>query len=202
MTDFQRRDVLKFLAAAPLAAFAVTALDLENAAVLTRDTLDRLAERGQQYQPKVFTPAEWRTVRILADLVIPRDARSGSATEARVPEFMDVFMADRENMRTWMRTGLTWLDDECRKRFSKAFADCDGRQRRAVLDDIAWPRRARTEMQAGMRFFNNFRNFTASGFWSSKAGVDDLQYLGNRAVSSWNGCPAPALRKLGVRYDA
>ena len=199
MTD--RRDFVKFMAAAPLAAFAVTALDIEEAAAATRETLEKLAERGQQYTPKVFTPAEYRTVRVLVDYVIPRDARSGSATDARVPEFMDVFMQTRENMRTWMRTGLTWLDEECNKRFQKAFVACDDAQRRAVLDDIAWPRRARTEMQNGVRFFNNFRNFTASGFWSSKMGVDDLQYMGNRPVAQWNGCPAPALAKLGVRYS-
>lgn len=199
MTD--RRDFVKFMAAAPLSAFAVTALDLEEAATLTRETLEKLAERGQQYAPKVFTPAEYRTVRVLVDYVIPRDARSGSATDARVPEFMDVFMQTRENMRTWMRTGLTWLDEECNKRFTKTFVACDDAQRRAVLDDIAWPRRARPEMQNGVRFFNNFRNFTASGFWSSKMGVDDLQYMGNRPVAQWNGCPAPALNKLGVRYS-
>ena len=198
MTD--RRDFIKFMAAAPMAHLAVTALDLEEAATLTRETLEKLAERGQQYQPKVFTPAEWRTARVLVDLVIPRDARSGSATDAKVPEFMDVFMANRENMRNWMRTGLAWLDEECNKRFTKTFVDCNDAQRKAVLDDIAWPRRARPEMQAGVRFFTNFRNFTSSGFWSSKMGVDDLQYLGNRPTATWNGCPAPALNKLGVRY--
>lgn len=198
MTD--RRDFIKFMAAAPMAHLAVTALDLETTAIETRTTLERLAERGQQYQPKVFNAHEWRTVRVLVDIVIPKDARSGSATDAKVPEFMDVFMQTRENMRTWMRTGLTWLDDECRKRFSKQFIDCDAAQRKAVLDDIAYPRRARAEMQNGVRFFNNFRNFTASGFWSSKMGVDDLQYMGNRPMAQWNGCPQPALNKLGVRY--
>ena len=198
MTD--RRDFIKFMAAAPMAHLAVTALDLETAAIETRETLERLAERGQQYQPKVFNAHEWRTVRVLVDIVIPKDARSGSATDAKVPEFMDVFMGTRENMRNWMRAGLTWLDDECKKRFTRQFVDCDATQRAAVLDDIAYPRRATAEMQNGVRFFNNFRNFTASGFWSSKMGVDDLQYMGNRPMASWNGCPAPALNKLGVRY--
>jgi gluconate 2-dehydrogenase gamma chain len=197
----ERRDFIKFMAAAPMAHLAVTALDLEEAAIRTRETLEKLAERGQQYQPKVFNTHEWNTARVLVDLVIPRDARSGSATEAQVPEFMDVFMETRENMRTWMRNGLTWLDDECKKRYTKAFVDCDDTQRRAVLDDIAWPRRARPEMQAGVRFFNNFRNFTSSGFWSSKMGVDDLQYMGNRPIAQWNGCPPAALDKLGVRYS-
>jgi hypothetical protein len=31
-------------------------------------------------------------------------------------------------------------------------------------------------------------------------GVDDLQYMGNRPISRWDGCPVPALNKLGVRY--
>ena len=199
MTD--RRDFIKFMAAAPMAHLAVTAFDLDEAATRTRETLEKLAERGQQYQPKVFTSAEWRTARVLVDLVIPRDARSGSATDAKVPEFMDVFMETRENMRNWMRTGLAWLDGECNKRFSKAFVACDDAQRKAVLDDIAWPGRARQEMQAGVRFFNNFRNFTASGFWSSQIGVRDLQYMGNRPTATWSGCPAPALDKLGVRYS-
>ena len=197
----ERRDFIKFMAAAPMAHLAVTALDLEEAAIRTRETLEKLAERGQQYQPKVFNMHEWNTARVLVDLVIPRDARSGSATDAQVPEFMDVLLETRENMRNWMRTGLTWLDDECKKRFTKAFVDCDDAQRKAVLDDIAWPRRARPEMQAGVRFFNNFRNFTASGFWSSQMGVDDLQYLGNRPIAQWNGCPPDALNKLGVRYS-
>ena len=196
MTD--RRDFIKFMAAAPLAHLAVTALDLEEAAAETRETLERLAERGQQYQPKVFTADEWRTVRVLVDIVIPRDDRSGSATDAQVPEFMDVFMETRENMRNQMRTGLAWLDEESRKRFTKSFVDCDDAQRKAVLDDPAWPRRARPEMQAGVRFFNFFRNFTASGFWSSKMGVEDLRFMGNTFVAEWNGCPADVLAKAGL----
>ena len=74
----ERRDFIKFMAAAPMAHLAVTALDLEEAAIHTRETLEKLAERGQQYQPKVFSAHEWSTVRVLVDLVIPRDARSGS----------------------------------------------------------------------------------------------------------------------------
>lgn len=200
MTDSTRRDFVKFLAAAPLAEFALTAADLEHAALRTRETLTELRQRGQQYRPRYFSPDDWQTVRILVDLIIPRDERSGSATDAGVPEFMDFTLGDRPNMRTWMRSGLAWLDAECEGRFRKPFRACTMQERTAMLDDIAWPRRARPEMQPGVRFFNNFRNFTASGFWSSKMGVEDLQYMGNRPSATWNGCPPPALRKLGVSY--
>jgi hypothetical protein len=201
VSDIPRRDAIKFLAAAPLASFAVTALDLERAALRTREVLAQLAERGQQYRPGVFSAQEWRTVRILVDLVIPRDERSGSATDAGVPEFMDVFMAEREGMQRWMHAGLAWLDGECRQRFRRPFADCTPVQRTAVLDDIAWPKRAREDLQPGVRFFSRFRDFTASGFWSSKMGVEDLRYTGNTALAAWNGCPPAALEKLGVRYE-
>lgn len=200
MTDSTRRDFVKFLAAAPLAEFALSAADLERAAVKTSEALTELRQRGQQYRPKYFSPDDWQTVRILVDLVIPRDERSGSATDAGVPEFMDFTLGERPGMRTWMRSGLAWLDAECVGRFGKPFRGCTLQQRTVMLDDIAWPRRARPEMQPGVRFFNNFRNFTASGFWSSKMGVEDLEYMGNRPVAQWNGCPPAALRKLGVNY--
>jgi hypothetical protein len=200
MTDQTRRDVLKFLAAAPFAEFAVGALDFERAATFAREALADLAERGQQYRPKYFTAEDWRTIRLLADMVIPRDARSGSATDAGVPEFMDFIVGENPRMRQWMREGLAWLDVECERRFNVPFRGCSVAQRRAVLDDIAWPAKAPATMQAGVRFFSRFRDFTASGFWSSKIGVQDLQYMGNTALAEWKGCPPAALRKLGVRY--
>ena len=45
------------------------------------------------YKPKFFTAQEWRTVRLLADMVIPKDERSGSATDSGAPEWMDFMMA-------------------------------------------------------------------------------------------------------------
>ena len=70
-----------------------------------------------------------------------------------------------------------------------------------MLDEIAWPGRAKPEMQPGVTFFNSFRDLTASGFWSSQMGVKDLQYQGNVVVAEWKGCPEAVLRKLGVRYQ-
>ena len=147
-----------------------------------------------------FTAHEMATVRVLADIVIPRDDRSGSATDAGVPEFMDFMLNERENARPGMRGGLAWLDRECFDRFQKTFVACTEAERLQVVEDIAWPARARPEMAHGVAFFSAFRDLTAAGFWSSKMGVEDLQYLGNRPQATWPGCPEPALVKLGVRY--
>jgi hypothetical protein len=193
-----RRHAAQIIAAAPIiAGLDFTALDAERAARALAD----FRRRGQQYRPKFFTSHEWETVRVLVDLIIPADERSGSATQAGVPEFMDFIMTDSPERQTAMRGGLAWLDAECRERFGKpTFLAASDTERRAVLDDIAWPARARPELSHGVAFFNSFRDLTASGFWSSKMGVEDLRYMGNTAVPNWNGCPDEQLRKLGVSY--
>jgi hypothetical protein len=134
-------------------------------------------------------------------MIIPADERSGSATDAGVPEFIDFVVSDQVNRQTPIRGGLRWLDGECHERFAKTFVECGDAERRQVLDDIAWPTRARPEFSHGVAFFNSFRDLTAGGFWSSRTGIDDLQYTGNTYVAQWDGCPPSALQKLGVRYS-
>jgi hypothetical protein len=114
---------------------------------------------------------------------------------------MDFILDENKGMQTWMRGGLAWLDTEARERFGREFLELADAQRRAILDDIAWPRRARPEHSQGVAFFNRFRDLTASGFFSSEIGVRDLRYQGNEFVMEWQGCPPEALRKLGVSYD-
>jgi hypothetical protein len=144
-------------------------------------------------------------VRVLADDVIPRDERSGSATDAKVPEFMDYNLSVEETTRetrvAW-RGGLRWMDTESRRRFGVPYAAASTGQRHQILDDIAWADRARPEMRHGAVFFARFRDMAAAGFFSSAIGFKDLQYVGNAFVPVWNGCPEAALRKLGVSYDA
>ena len=140
-------------------------------------------------------------MRALVDVVIPKDERSGSATDAGVPEYMDFLMSDgSDGQRIAMRGGLAWLDIQCHKGFGKSFTQCDAAERATVLDAIAWPARAAPDMSQGVAFFTSFRDLTAAGFFSSRMGVEDLRYQGNTFVPEWKGCPPEALAKLGVRY--
>ncbi|MFN2572292.1 MAG: gluconate 2-dehydrogenase subunit 3 family protein [Gemmatimonadales bacterium] len=192
----KRREALGAFAAAALAtAFRWTPAEADRARALARSALTA------PFAPAFFTPHEWETVRLLADLVIPRDERSGSATDAGVPEFMDFMMMDRPDGQTPMRGGLGWLDNESFERTGKTFIASSDAERTAILDDIAWPKKAKPELSQGVAFFNMFRDLTASGFWSSKIGVADLDYQGNTFVAEWKGCPDSALRKLGVSYE-
>ena len=200
MSDVSRRDVVKWLAGAPALGVLTLGRAQRERAV---EHLRTLAEPGADapYSPKFFNAHEWRTVRILVDYVIPRDERSGSATDAKVPEFMDFILADpdtKDATRVEMRGGLAWLDLACEDANSATFADCTDAQRRALLDRIAWPMKAAPEMKDGAAFFSRFRDFTASGFWSTEMGWKDLRYLGNVPVAKWDGCPPAAMEKLGV----
>lgn len=194
-----RRTALKALAAAPVAAgFAWTETEAQQAhshAQTARRTAQRTAAA---FKPKFFTPHEYSTVRVLVDLIIPKDERSGSATDAGVPEFMDFIMTDNPGRQTAMRGGLAWIDRECVTRYDKNFLACSAAERTAVLDDIAWPQKGKPELSHGTAFFNSFRDLTASGFWSSRMGTDDLVYMGNVVVAEWQGCPADVLQKLGL----
>jgi gluconate 2-dehydrogenase gamma chain len=197
MTTLNRRQALQLLGSAPLAAgFTWTAAEAAEARQKAQAT--RAAAPKAGYKPKFFTAHEWATVTVLVDLIIPKDERSGAATDAGVPEFMDFMMDDQPARQTAMRGGLAWLDHQCEDRFDTRFIDCSAEQRAAVLDDIAWPQRAKPEFSAGVAFFNSFRDLTASGFWSSRMGVHDLQYMGNTMVPEWKGCPDEALKKIGV----
>lgn len=195
MADMNRREAVQTLAAG--AALAWTANDVGRA----RRFVDSLGQ-GQAYAPKFFKPHEWRTVRFLVDVIIPRDEKSGSATDAGVPEFMDFIMTDRSGMQEWMRGGLHWLDAESERRTGTTFLATTAAHRKAILDDIAWPDKAPKDLSQGVAFFNRFRDLTCTGFYSSKMGVHDLQYIGNTYVQEWKGCPQNQLDKLGVSYGS
>ena len=198
MSKLNRRSMLQLLGAAPVAAgFTWTDAEAAQAATSAQAARKPAAAKGP-YTPKFFTAHEWATVAILVDMIIPKDDRSGAATDAGVPEFMDFMMNDQPNRQTAMRGGLAWIDVQCQDRYDKTFVDCTPEQRAAVLDDIAWPQKAKPELSHGVAFFNSFRDLTASGFWSSKMGVEDLKYMGNVMVPNWSGCPPEALKKLGV----
>jgi gluconate 2-dehydrogenase gamma chain len=203
VSGLTRREALSVLGSIPVAAaLGVSPAAAERAIRVAQAAAAEIAAgRPSSYEPVFFTAHEWRTVRVLVDMILPADERSGSATDAGVPEFMDFTLDDRPNMRNRMRGGLAWLDTESRRRHGAAFADATDAQRGAILDDIAYPARARPELSHGVTFFTFVRDFTASGFFSSETGFADLGYQGNRMVREWEGCPPEALARLGVSYD-
>jgi gluconate 2-dehydrogenase gamma chain len=187
--SLKRRDMLKAMTAVPAAALIPLAPST-GLGKPGRPTAAAAAQTAAAYQRKALTEHEWRTVSVLSDWIIPADDRSGSATQAGVPAFIDDWLDFKRGLLLdQIRGGLTWLDLECNRLFSRDFVDCPQAEQKKMLDRIAYPKKAAPEDSNAVAFFNNLRDLVASGFFSSKMGVEDLPYLGNKMVAEWEGCP-------------
>ena len=166
--------------------------------------INRMAEE-KEFEKKVraeknfFTPEEMATITILGDIIIPKDDISGSASDAKVPEFIEYIVKDMPAHQTPMRGGLRWLDMQCLNRYGVAFKNCNHQQQMEMVDRIAWPKKAKPDMTQGVAFFNLLRNLVATGFYTSEMGVKDVGYIGN-VPTQWNGVPDDVLKQYKMAY--
>lgn len=176
----------------------------ENSAVQPFTGPERMPEENAYYkeisgQPNYFTDHEMATIAILADIIIPKDEISGSATDAKVPDFIEYIVKEKKEHQTPMRGGLRWMDMYCLNNYGKTFRESDDKQKMALVDAIAYPKKAKPEMKAGASFFSLMRNLTTTGFYTSEIGVKDVGYMGNRP-NQWNGVPDDVLKQYGFSY--
>jgi hypothetical protein len=69
-----------------------------------------------------------------------------------------------------------------------------------MIDEIAFPEKAKPEMKQGVAFFNLMRDLTATGFFTSQIGIKDLGYAGNKP-NQWDGVPQDVLDQYGLKYS-
>ncbi len=163
-------------------------------------TPDELAHYNKLMSEKFFDEHEMKTISILADIIIPKDDVSGSATDAGVPEFIEFIAKDMKQHQVPLRGGIKWLDLQCMKKYSNPFSDCTSQQQIELVEQIAFPDQATPEMQQGVAFFNRMRDLTACGFFTSQIGIKDLGYMGN-TPNQWDGVPQDVLDQYGLKYD-
>jgi hypothetical protein len=157
------------------------------------------SEKKIEAEPAFFTAAEMATITLLGDIIIPRDEVSGSASDAKVPAFIEYIVKDMPQHQTPLRGGLRWIDLQCLNRYGNAFTDCTHEQQMEIVNEIAFPKKAKPEMLQGVAFFNLMRNLTATGFYTSEIGVKDVGYLGN-VPNQWNGVPDDVLKQYSLAY--
>ncbi len=204
-----RRKSLKLLATGSLAVPAVLAgcstnpkkevAAAEPTFELDRNPAEIENEKRLLAMDKFFTAGEMATIAVLANIIIPADDVSGSATDAKVPEFIEFIVKDMPEHQTPLRGGLRWLDMQCLNRYGKAFKDCSGSQQMEMVDRIAYPNKAKPGMAPGVAFFNKMRDLVASGFYTSAIGVKDIGYAGN-IPNQWNGVPDEVLKQYKLSY--
>ena len=150
-------------------------------------------------QPNFFTEHEMATITFLSDIIIPKDAVSGSATDAKVPEFIEFIVKDMPDHQVPMRGGLKWLDLHSYKKHAKAFTECSSKEQIGIVDEIAYPEKAAPALAQGVSFFNKIRDLVTTGFYTAEIGVKDLGYMGN-VPNMWAGVPDEVLKQHGLAY--
>lgn len=185
---------------------ACTSADKKNIAASANASLDDRMQEEKAYiskiekEPKFFTEHEMATITVLGDIIMPKDDVSGSASDAKVPEFIEFIVKDMPTHQTPMRGGLRWLDLHCYKLYEKAFVNLTAAQQITVVDSIAYPNKAPKELAQGVSFFNLMRDLVTTGFYTTEIGIKDLGYVGN-APNQWNGVPDEVLKQYKLAYS-
>jgi hypothetical protein len=191
-TGISRRDVLRTLAVGMAGGSVLQVIPLEAAEIAHQMVKKaKAAEPAGKYVPKYFTARQYEAIQWLCDLIIPKDEKSGGALEAGAPEFIDLLTSENEEFQAALGGGLMWLDNTCVDRYGKTFMDCTPEQRKEIVDLIAYRKNARKDhsLSQGVAFFAFLRKMTCDGFYTSKIGIADLEYIGNVTRSEWPGCP-------------
>lgn len=187
-----RRDVLKTLTVG-VAGGVLQVIPLE-AAELAHQMVhkEKAATPAGKYTPKYFTAKQYEMISSLCDTIVPKDEKSGGALEAGAPEFIDLLTSENEDYQLALGGGLMWLDTRCVDQYGKVFMECAPEQKKEILDLIAFRKNAKKDpgLSQGVAFFAFLRKLTCDGYYTSKIGIADLQYIGNVTRSEWPGCPS------------
>ena len=151
--------------------------------------------------PLTLTKPQRATATVLSDVIIPADAESPAASAVGVVDFIDEWISapypDNVRDKPIIVEGLAWIDAESQRRFKKDFAKLSDTQRAAICDDIS-AAKPKAEFAKAAEFFTRYRSLTAGGFYTTPVGMKDLRYVGNVALTSFDGPPVEVLKKLGL----
>jgi len=142
------------------------------------------------YTPQFFSPHEYRTVEVLADLILPA-TEDGShqlqpgAKQAGVAEFIDFMVSSDPSLQPQFRDGLAWLDKASEP---AGFAALSREQPNALLERLAYKAKHRESEKTGQQFFRLFRKYTVMGFYTSRIGLESLDYPGLKFYGASPGC--------------
>jgi gluconate 2-dehydrogenase gamma chain len=192
MQSVSRRDVLRNLAVGAAGGSVLQMIPAEAAALAHQMVHKEKAAAGTgKYAPKYFSAHQYESLTTLCDAILPKDEKSAGAVEAGAPEFIDLLTSENEEFQLILGGGLMWLDNLCADRYQKTFLQCTPVQRKEVLDLIAYRKNAQSDpsLSQGVVFFAHLRQMTCDGFYTSKIGIEDLQYIGNTALAEFPGCP-------------
>ena len=165
----------------------------------TQDEIEQI----QKLQGESFlNPHELETIGVLANLILPPHEKFGGPLDAGVPEFIEFMAKDYEPFQATLRGGMMWLDHKSNTEFNLEFKMATEPQQKHLLDERAWydAETPMAEQPLEVQFFNLVRNLTVCGYYTSRQGIEELGYKGNKP-SVWDGAPQEVLDKHGLAYE-
>lgn len=192
MEGISRRDLLRNLTVGVAGGSVLQVIPAEAAALAHQMVhKEKTAAATGKYVPKYFSPKQYETIIFLCDTIIPKDEKSGGAVEGGAPEFIDLLTSENEEYQLALGGGLMWLDNYCVDEYTTTFMECTPVQKKEVLDLIAYRKNVKVDptLSQGVAFFAFLREMTCDAFYTSKIGIEDLQYIGNVALAEFPGCP-------------
>ena len=192
MSGISRRDVLRTLATGVAGGTVLQVIPAQAAAFAhALVQKEKAASPTGQYTPKYFSREQYTTLVSLCNSIIPKDDHSAGAVEAGAPEFIDLLSSENDEYALRLGGGLMWLDNYCDEHYGSPYMQCPADRQKQTLDLIAFRANARKDpvLSQGVAFFAFLRKMTCDGFYTSKIGIDDLQYIGNVPRPNFPGCP-------------
>ena len=185
MSDISRRDAVRRLA---MVLASTGAIDAVGAQAIHAMTAEAQASSGGSYTPKTFTPAQFRLLERLTDLIIPVENGKPGAVGAGCAAWIDMISSENERLKSIYNTGFAWLDRTMKERGAADFVSATAAQQTALLDEIAYRRNESPALASGIEFFGWVRRMTVDAFYTSEIGFKDIDYRGNDHLGSY---PSP-----------
>src|SRR6185312_3268909 len=136
--------------------------------------------------------AEWIDLRVWsaggvreAALAVPplyRDLAVAHWGSARVKQ------AEEWDPANICREGLAWVAGATNAQYSKRFRDLETEQQLALLHTVSDERADKQLQNPGTRFFTFLKSETIRGFYTSQAGLKELDFKGNAFYARSPGC--------------
>jgi gluconate 2-dehydrogenase subunit 3-like protein len=148
----------------------------------------RIQETSAPSRPKALSASQFQTLETLVEAIIPADDRSAGAKDARVADYIDLWLseADSQVALQWSG-GLALVDTESTARFRTPFVRLNAAQADTILAHMSRNERApQTPLET---FFVMTKQATVIGYYTSKIGIhDELHYKGNVFLRDFVGC--------------
>lgn len=182
MEDFSRRDLFQIIGSSIVLTTAGSGVLSPALAQHVHAEVGAVKSLsgGPNYVPKKFNVHNFQTLKKLGDIIIPGASEGGAA------EYIDFLSSHNEELAAIFNGGFAWLDHYMQKTYGTDFLKASTAQQTELLDKLAYRKNLTPETAPGVQFWTWTRNMVVDAYYTSPAGVKDIGFMGNGAMSEFS----------------